>query len=572
MNVPLRTLVRGVLATGDASTAELLRTVRARGGARVSRSAIERVLADDPACVPREELGRVRWTLDAELAGSGDGGDGSDGAGATDLADRGTGSTGPGVRPEVDPASSRAGLDALELRPWQASALAAWSAPGRGVVEAVTGSGKTRLALAAVRLVVERGGTALVLVPTLGLQDQWVRELRPVVPRGGVGRLGGGRADDLHDHPVLVATPQSAAGLPIEPPHGAPGLLVADEAHRFGAATWAEALKPGFALRLALTATFEREDDGVDDVLAPYFGDVVHRYGYADAARDGTIAPFYLTLVGVPLTPTEQARHDELDVRVRRLTAGLAGGAGLPREPRALIAALSAIVADAERTGRDGPQVRAAREYLAVVRERRTVAAGARRKVEVVAALAGTLATRRTLAFTDTIEQAEEVVAALRRGGAPAATVHGGLEDRQRRSRLARFGRGELVALAAPRVLDEGVDLPDADVALALSAFRTRRHLVQRLGRVLRLKPDGRAAHLVLLHATGTLEDPARGGHAGFLDQVADVARRRTEVTLPAGEGPGDGGIGQLLAALAAGRSGEIGGSGAFPGEGRTAR
>jgi hypothetical protein len=110
--------------------------------------------------------------------------------------------------------------------------------------------------------------------------------------------------------------------------------------------------------------------------------------------------------------------------------------------------------------------------------------------------------------FTDTVEQAEAAVAVLRRGGAPAATVHGGLEDRQRRSRLARFGRGELVALAAPRVLDEGVDLPDADVALALSAFRTRRHLIQRLGRVLRLKADGRAAHLVLLHAAGTLEDP----------------------------------------------------------------
>jgi superfamily II DNA or RNA helicase len=334
---------------------------------------------------------------------------------------------------------------------------------------------------------------------------------------------------------VLVATPQSAAGLPIEPPHGVPGLLVADEAHRFGAATWAEALKPAFALRIALTATFEREDDGVVDVLAPYFGEVVHRYGYADAARDGTIAPFDVTLVGVPLTSVERERHDVLDARVKRLTGGLTG-AGLPREPRALIAALSAIVADAERTGRDGPQVRAAREYLSAVRERRAVAAGAARKPDVVAALAPALGERRTLVFTDTVDQAEAVVAVLRRSGVPAATVHGGLEDRQRRSRLARFGRGELVALAAPRVLDEGVDLPDADVALALSAFRTRRHLVQRLGRVLRLKPDGRAAHLVLLHASGTLEDPARGGHHGFLEQVDGVARTRTDVVLPDAE------------------------------------
>jgi superfamily II DNA or RNA helicase len=532
MSGTLRDVIRAALADRDATVPDLLRALRADGAARVSRAALERALADDPACIEVEELGRVRWSLDPEQMS----------------VERLSGA--PEVM--VDRGASRAGLDALELRDWQAAALAAWSADGRGVVEAVTGSGKTRLALAAVRLVVERGGVVLVLVPTLGLLDQWVRELATVVPRGRVGRLGGGRADDLEDHPVLVATPQSAAALPISPPLGRTGLLVADEAHRFGAPTWGEALKDEFTLRLALTATFEREDDGLVDVLAPYFGGVVHRYSYADAARDGTIAPFDLTLVGVPLTANEQDRHDELDGRVRRLTSGLVAGGGLPRDPRALIAALSAIVADAERSGRDGPQVRAAREYLAVVRERRAVAAGAAHKTDVVAALAPALASHRTLAFTDTVEQAEAVVATLRRGGAPAAVLHGGLEERQRRSRLARFGRGELVALAAPRVLDEGVDLPDADVALALSAFRTRRHLVQRLGRVLRLKPDGRAAHLVLLHASGTLEDPARGGHHDFLAQVDGVARARTDLVLADGGRAFADGLAPLVGRLAA--------------------
>jgi RNA polymerase primary sigma factor len=541
----LRELVRAALAGSDASVSDLLHALRADGAVRVSRSALERALADDPACIAIEELGRVRWSLDpARIAED----ESARGAGVA------SGRDGANIPVAVDRASSRAGLDALELRDWQVAALAAWSATGRGVVEAVTGSGKTRLALAAVRLVVERGGVVLVLVPTLGLLDQWVRELAAVVPRGRIGRLGGGQADDLDDRAVLVATPQSAAALPISPPHGTTGLLVADEAHRFGAPTWAEALKDEFALRLALTATFEREDDGLVDVLAPYFGEVVHRYSYVDAARDGTIAPFDLTLVGVPLTATERERHDELDARVRRLTGGLVTGGGLPRDPRALIAALSAIVAEAQRSGRDGPQVRAAREYLAVVRERRAVAAGAARKTEVVAALAPALVSRRTLVFTDTVEQAEAVVATLRRGGAPASVLHGGLEERQRRSRLARFGRGELVALAAPRVLDEGVDLPDADVALALSAFRTRRHLVQRLGRVLRLKPDGRAAHLVLLHASGTLEDPARGGHHGFLAQVDGVARVRTDLLLPDGPSSPGGPAGEddaIVAGLA---------------------
>jgi superfamily II DNA or RNA helicase len=108
--------------------------------------------------------------------------------------------------------------------------------------------------------------------------------------------------------------------------------------------------------------------------------------------------------------------------------------------------------------------------------------------------------------------------------------VHGELPGDKRRIRLRQLGNGNLDALVAPRVLDEGVDVPDADVALVLAAFRTRRQLVQRLGRVLRRKHDGRHADLVLLHAAGTGEDPARGGHRDFLAQVRPVADDVAEV------------------------------------------
>jgi superfamily II DNA or RNA helicase len=74
-------------------------------------------------------------------------------------------------------------------------------------------------------------------------------------------------------------------------------------------------------------------------------------------------------------------------------------------------------------------------------------------------------------------------------------------------------------------VLDEGVDVPDADVAIVLAAFRTRRQMIQRLGRVLRRKDDGREAILVIAYAKGTREDPAQGAHEDFLDEVITVAQ-----------------------------------------------
>lgn len=489
---------------GTASVHELVAAVRAAGADRAPRSLVERTLAADHRFEPVGDPAKARWRLVAA-------------------------SPAPAAASGPTPAVTRGHLDAMALRPWQAEALAAWSAACRGVVEAVTGTGKTRLAMAAIRVVVDGGGRALVLVPTLELLDQWVRELRAAVPGVRVGRLGGGHDDDLFSHQVVVATPHSAAAVPVDLPPGATGLLVADEAHRYGAATWRAALKEDFALRLALTATYERGDDGLVEVLAPYFGEVVVRYGYDRAVADGTVAPFRIALAGVRLTAAEREVHDRADARARQLHRELVGGLGMPPDPVQLFAAVAAIVAAGEASGRDGEQVRACREYLARVRERREVAATAAGKLRVCDAVAPALRGRRTLVFTDTVDQAEAAARRLAAAGLRAETVHGELATDRRRIRLARFRRGDLDALVAPRVLDEGVDVPDADVAVVLAAFRTRRQLVQRLGRVLRVKPDGREARLVLAHAFDTREDPARGGHDGFLRQIRAVAREVAE-------------------------------------------
>lgn len=507
---------------GSASVRELLAAVRAGGATGVSRAALERLLDDEARFVADGTPDRPRWRLADDTVRRTRGEDGR-------VLDEPAPTDG-----RHDPTTTRAAWDGMELRDWQVEGLAAWSAAGRGVIEAVTGTGKTRLALAAVRAIVDRGGCALVIVPTIDLQGQWVRALATVIARERIGRLGGGGSDDLHDRDVVVATPTSAATLPIDPPLGRPGLLVADEAHRYGAPTWGAALRETFSLRLALTATFERGDDGLVEVLEPYFGGVVLRYGFDRAVAEGTIAPFRIALVGVDLTPTERAAHDEADRGVRRAHAAIVAAGGVPREPRRMIAALAAIVAEAERGGAAGPLVRAARDYLARVRIRREVAAGASAKLTVLGEVGGALAGATTLVFTDTVDQAEGAARVLSRAGRRAEVLHGGLTDERRRVRLAVLRSGGIDVLVAPRVLDEGVDVPDADVGIALSAFRTRRHLIQRLGRVLRVKSDGREARLVLVHARDTLEDPAQGGHADFLAEVDGVARSIDRIDDPA--------------------------------------
>ncbi|MFP5310136.1 MAG: DEAD/DEAH box helicase [Actinomycetes bacterium] len=490
---------------------DLLRALRAAGLERASRSAVERTLAEDGRFSPTGPVRdpKVRWVVE-------------DGGAPVRRAIR---DAPPGRRaPAVDAARP---LDGLDLRDWQVEAFAGWAAAGcRGVVEAVTGTGKTRLAVAAVRAALAQGGRALVLVPTLDLLDQWRRELATQVPGARLGQLGGGAADDLHDHDVVVATPHSAAAVPVDLPAGAVGLLVADEAHRYGAPTWGAALRETFAMRLALTATYERNDDGLTEVLGPYFGGVVCQYGYDRAVPDGVVAPFRIALVGTALEDAERAAYDTLDADARRWRRDLLAR-GYPQHWQRLFARVSETVARAGGGHGDDAEVRACRAYLAAVRGRRDVAANAAGKLAVCDTVGPVLARTgaRTLVFTDTVDQAELAARALSAHGVAAEEVHGDLPGEKRRIRLAQFRNGNLQVVVAPRVLDEGVDVPEADLALVLAAFRTRRQMVQRLGRVLRLKADGRDARLVLVHATDTAEDPANGGHRDFLADVRPVAR-----------------------------------------------
>ena len=70
---------------------------------------------------------------------------------------------------------------------------------------------------------------------------------------------------------------------------------------------------------------------------------------------------------------------------------------------------------------------------------------------------------------------------------------------------LARFARGEYAAIATSKVLNEGVDIPDANVAIVMSGSGSVREHVQRLGRILR-KRDGKRAILYELVTGGTSE------------------------------------------------------------------
>jgi superfamily II DNA or RNA helicase len=377
------------------------------------------------------------------------------------------------------------GWQDISLRPYQAAAVAAWSAAGRrGVVVLPTGAGKTRVALAA--MAAARCPT-LCLVPTCVLMHQWCAELRRF-HRGEVG-CWGDRERRLA--PVTVITFESAYRHMAE--MGARfGMLVVDEVHHFGAGVRDEALEMCAApFRLGLTATLgpgsarrEAATEGAVAAIERLVGPVVVELRVEDLAGR-FLAPLDVVELRLPLDRDERARYDaEWSAFAPFYRAFRMAFPGASWKDFSLAAWRTA----------EG------RRALAAWRHARALTAFTRGKGRALAQLLERHAGSRVLVFTADNETAYAIA---RERLLMPITCDIGREERERV--LERFRRGELRALVSARVLNEGIDVPDADVAVIVGGSHGEREHVQRIGRLLRPQPGKRAVVYELV-AAGTSE------------------------------------------------------------------
>ncbi|MDH4170688.1 MAG: helicase-related protein, partial [Acidimicrobiia bacterium] len=192
-----------------------------------------------------------------------------------------------------------------------------------------------------------------------------------------------------------------------------------------------------------------------------------------------------------------------------------------PREPFGDF--LAAVAHLAENDG--GPNGRAANEYLEAFSRRRDIVASSSAKYESLGAFENTIsASDGTLLFTETVRAANHAINRLDPVvGIEIITGDTARGDRERI--LDELRDGAVDAVAAPRVLDEGIDVPDANLGIVVSASRTRRQMIQRMGRILRRKQPGRGARFVIIFARDTLEDPLSSAERdGFMDEIEAIA------------------------------------------------
>ncbi|GHT53406.1 DNA repair helicase [Spirochaetia bacterium] len=420
------------------------------------------------------------------------------------------------------------------IYPWQEEALAVWKEHNyRGVIQAVTGAGKTRIAHEAIvqHLDATKGnGHILIIVPNKSLLDKWYTELDSlnIINESFIGRLGDGHQDQF-DKPwkILIAIDKSLARQEyfISDYINENGLLIADECHHYGAEKVSRALAECYTKRLGLTATYDRDDNGVEKYLDPYFNfnndfkGPCYTLNYEKALAAEVISHFNIGFIGVELSGKERMDYDQYDSQCHRYSAKLINQYQITSQP---FGEFMKEVVHLSTSNKEGAKL--AGYYLNAFGKRRQVLANACSKMDSLKELEPViLAAERTIIFSQTKESAEEASKTIK-PFAKVAPLHSGMKAWERKQIFTDFEEGDTDVIAAPLLLDEGVNVPSADLAIILACSRSKRQMIQRMGRVIRTKRDGRVAKIVIIYAKNTSEDPESGAHQDFIEEIKKVA------------------------------------------------
>ena len=368
----------------------------------------------------------------------------------------------------------------LSLRSYQKKAIENWINAGKkGCIILPTGSGKTIIAIKLIEII---NSPTLIVVPTLDLMEQWTRFLSKYFQTIEIGNIGGGISNITG---ITVSTYDSAfirssfIGNKF-------AFVIFDEVHHLAAPGYRNIAEQFISpYRLGLTATYEREDNLHLD-FPRLVGGIVYQLSVNELAKDKHIASFIVEKRYVKLLPEEEIEyHKNYDQYLSYLQKlGLRYGQ-IGFQKLIMISGKNQY----------------ARNALLARNKALDIALNSESKIEELRKILIENPHMKTIIFT---QHNKLVYLISNKFLIPFITHKSSKQERE--DALNGFRDGRYRVLVTSKVLDEGVDVPDAELGIIVSGTGSKREFIQRLGRLLRTKPNNKNAKLIEIISSGTSE------------------------------------------------------------------
>jgi len=363
----------------------------------------------------------------------------------------------------------------LNLREYQKEALTRWLKIKHGTIVMPTGAGKTILAM---KIIEALNTSTFIVVPTLDLLSQWKEELEKTF-QIKAGEYSGHKKEIKG---ITISTYDSAY-LNAEFLGNKFRLIIFDEVHHLPSEGYIH-IGETFAspYRLGLTATYERSD-GRHTELNRILGGKIYEIPPEELSGN-YLSEYETRKIKVSFTEKEQEEYEETYDIFKNYLISRRITIRSPKDFQKIIM----------RSGRDP----AARQAILARNKAEKMAFNSHNKLKKLMDLLDP--EDRTIIFTKYNSMVYKIAQKFL---IPCITHKTHKEERD--EILQKFKDGIYSAIVSSNVLNEGINVPEANVGIILSGTGSSREYIQRLGRLLR-PLEGKKAILYELITDNTME------------------------------------------------------------------
>ena len=425
--------------------------------------------------------------------------------------------------------SSQGKSQSRSLMPHQIEVMEDWERHNRrGVIAFATGGGKTLAGIEGVRRWTSEGKPALVLVPSLILHKQWIKELEMELPDRQIILLGAGNSLRGRESIFRTALSKQSGELgkivlstysmackdalldliSVEEQT----LICADEVHNIGANETQNIMRRiQFGGRIGLSATPARKGSADEtSLIQEYFGATLQPlFTIRDAIAAKRLVPYNYFFRTVTLLPEEEEDYIALTIKMKKTVAMNKGKFPTDKKEAAF--------------------------FQNLLIKRAAIIKGASLKSDLARDVLQEKFVEgdRWLVYCQDQFQMGRVKDELTGAKYPILDYHQAMEGDASRT-LEYFTREGGVMLAI-KCLDEGVDIPEINRALILASSTNPREYIQRRGRVLRARDDKYSADIydvLVLDANGMLLSSGEAERAMEFAEEAQNSATKIELRM----------------------------------------
>ena len=398
----------------------------------------------------------------------------------------------------------------LKLYDYQKNAISEWAKHEyKGIFDMATGTGKTLTALSAITRIakdLDNNLAVIIVVPFQHLVDQWCEDIEKFNISPIIGYSSSCQKDWLtrlknaifnqnlevknSEFFLFICTNATFKLKRVQDQLAKIKkdiLLVVDEAHNAGAASFKNLLNNHYKYRLALSATLERHgDEEGTQRLYDYFGDKCITYTLDQAIEAGRLTRYYYYPIIVTLEPDELDNYITLSREIGKcIICSNNGKKKLSEKGKKLALARARIISGAKQ------KLSALRNEIIQFKDDKYML--------IYCGTTNVLLDNKDKSTTEEVDirQIEAVSNILGNElGIKSARFTSDEDMKERKIIKEQFALGKLQALVAIKCLDEGVNIPAIKTAFILASTTNPKEYIQRRGRVLRLSKDKKYAKI----------------------------------------------------------------------------